>query len=57
MPWALLALMSLPLAVHPAHVVRSGATGRDLVPALAGTGMLLLGYAVSLSLGLVLSAT
>jgi hypothetical protein len=29
-------------------------TGRALVPALSGTGALLLGYAVTLSLGLVL---
>ena len=55
-PWALLALLSLPLAIRPARTVRSGAVGRDLVPVLAGTGLLLLGYAVSLSLGLVLSA-
>ncbi len=55
-PWALLALLSLPLAVRPTRVVRGGATGRDLVPVLAGTGLLLLGYAVSLSLGLVVGA-
>jgi len=36
--------------------VRGGALGRDLVPVLAGTGKLLLVYAVLLSLGLVLAA-
>ena len=53
---ALLALVSLPLAISPARIVRGGATGRDLIPALAGTGLLLLGYAVALSLGFVLAA-
>ena len=56
-PWALLALVSAPLAVPPAQLVRGGATGRDLVPVLAGTGLLLLGYAVSLSAGLVVQAS
>jgi len=53
-PWALLAFLSLPLAVAPTRIVRSRALGRDLVPVLAGTGLLLLGYAVALSLGLVI---
>ena len=53
LPWALLGLLAIPLAVRPVRIVRSGATGRDLVPVLAGTGKLLLGYAVALSLGLV----
>ena len=35
-----------PLAIRPARLVRGGAAGRDLIPALAGTGLLLLGYAV-----------
>ncbi len=55
-PWALVALASLPLAVRPVRVVRSGAVGRDLVPVLAGTGRLLLAYAVTLGLGLVVQA-
>jgi len=54
LPWALTGLLALPLAVRPVRVVRSGAIGRDLVPVLAGTGKLLLGYAVALSLGLVI---
>jgi 1,4-dihydroxy-2-naphthoate octaprenyltransferase len=54
--WALLALLALPLAARPARIVRGGALGRDLVPVLAGTGKLLLAYAVLLSLGLVIAA-
>jgi 1,4-dihydroxy-2-naphthoate octaprenyltransferase len=56
LPWALLGLLAIPLAVRPVRVVRSGAAGRDLVPVLAGTGKLLLGYAVALSIGLVVQA-
>jgi 1,4-dihydroxy-2-naphthoate octaprenyltransferase len=52
---ALLALAAIPLALSPLRIVRSGSNGRDLIPALAGTGKLLLAYAVLLSLGLVLS--
>ncbi|MBI1378931.1 MAG: 1,4-dihydroxy-2-naphthoate polyprenyltransferase [Frankiales bacterium] len=55
-PWALLSLVAAPLAVAPAQVVRSGAVGRELVPVLAGTGLLLLGFAVALSAGLVVQA-
>jgi 1,4-dihydroxy-2-naphthoate octaprenyltransferase len=56
MPWALLGLAALPLAVAPVRAVRGGAVGRDLIPVLAGTGRLLLGYAVALGAGLVLAA-
>ncbi len=52
-PWTLLALLALPLAARPARTVQAGALGRDLVPVLAGTGRLLLVYAVLLSAGLV----
>ena len=55
-PGALAGLLELPLAIRPVRVVRSGAVGRDLVPVLAGTGLLLLGYAVALGLGLVVQA-
>ena len=54
-PAALLALGAIPLALKPLRIVRSGSNGRDLIPALAGTGKLLLAYATLLSLGLVLS--
>ena len=53
--WALLAFVSLPLAIKPTRIVRSGAIGRDLIPVLAGTGLLLLGYALALSAGFVMS--
>ena len=53
--WAMLGLLALPLAARPVRVVRSGAVGRDLIPVLAGTGTLLLGYAVALSAGLVIA--
>jgi 1,4-dihydroxy-2-naphthoate octaprenyltransferase len=51
---ALLALVALAAAASPIRIVRSGSTGRDLIPALAGTGKLLLLYAVLLSAGLVI---
>jgi 1,4-dihydroxy-2-naphthoate octaprenyltransferase len=55
-PWALVALLAVPAALGPVRVVRGGALGRDLVPVLAGTGRLLLVYAVLLSVGLVVDA-
>jgi 1,4-dihydroxy-2-naphthoate octaprenyltransferase len=55
-PKALVSLVALPLAIRPTRLVRSGALGRDLIPALAGTGLLLLGYAVALSIGIAISA-
>ena len=54
-PWALLALAAFALAVLPVKAVASGATGRDLVPALAGTGIFELAYAVLLAVGVWLS--
>jgi 1,4-dihydroxy-2-naphthoate octaprenyltransferase len=53
-PWSLLALASAGLALGPLRAVRSGATGPALIPVLAGTGKLQLGYAVLLALGLAL---
>lgn len=56
-PWgALLALLAVPLAVPVVRAVRSGATGRDLVPVLVGTGRLTLAYGVALTAGLLLDA-
>ena len=55
-PWALITLATLGLAIAPMRVIRSGAVGRDLIAALAGTGRLLLGYGVLLSLGLWVAA-
>ncbi|RKS69174.1 1,4-dihydroxy-2-naphthoate octaprenyltransferase [Motilibacter peucedani] len=54
-PWALLGLVALVLAAAPLRTVLGGARGRDLIPALAGTGRLQLAYGVFLGLGLALS--
>ena len=53
---ALLAALSAPLALRPLRVVASEAVGARLLPALADTGRLQLGYGVLLAAGLVLSA-
>ncbi|WP_151525688.1 1,4-dihydroxy-2-naphthoate polyprenyltransferase [Serinicoccus kebangsaanensis] len=54
-PFALLGLLAAPLAWRPLRLVTSDAYGPALLPALVQTGILQLGYAVALSLGLVLS--
>jgi 1,4-dihydroxy-2-naphthoate octaprenyltransferase len=54
-PSALLALLAAPLAIQPLKIVRGENYGRDLLPALARTGILQLGYAVALSVGLALA--
>ena len=54
-PWALLALGAAPLAAGPLRRVLGGASGRDLVPVLAGTGLLQLAYGVLLAAGLALA--
>ncbi len=51
-PFALLPLLTVPLAVAAVRVVRAGATGRDLVPVLGRTGQLELAYALLLAVGL-----
>lgn len=50
--WVLLALLAFGLAVGPARRIWSRATGRDLVPVLAGTGLFELAYAVLFAIGL-----
>lgn len=52
--WPLLAFASIPWAIKPWRIVMGGATGRDLIPALASTGSLVVAYALTLSLGLVI---
>jgi 1,4-dihydroxy-2-naphthoate octaprenyltransferase len=52
-PWALLSLVSLPLAWPPLKLVL-GAEGAALGPALGGTARLQLVFAALLSLGLLL---
>jgi 1,4-dihydroxy-2-naphthoate octaprenyltransferase len=54
-PLALLALPAFGLAWRPLQVVRSGATGRDLVAVLAATGLFEVAYAVLLAAGLALA--
>lgn len=53
-PWALLALLAIPLARQVLKTVFSGAKGRDLIPVLAGTGKVQMAYGLLLSFGLVL---
>ena len=55
-PWVLLGLLSLPLAWRAVRVVTSGASGRDLVPVLLSTGLFEVAYAVTVAVGLALSA-
>lgn len=55
-PWALLAVLAVPLAAGPVARVRAGVAGRELVPVLAGTGRLQLVYGVLLGAGLALGA-
>jgi 1,4-dihydroxy-2-naphthoate polyprenyltransferase len=54
-PWALVALAAFPLAVRAARPVLAGATGRDLIPVLQGTGRTELVFAIGLLVGLALS--
>ena len=52
--WLLIVLIALGLAIGPVRLVRGGATGPALVPALKGTGLLVLGYGLALAAGLCL---
>ena len=45
-PWALLAFVAAAIAIRPVQAVRSGATGRALVPALIDTGRLELAFGI-----------
>lgn len=53
-PWVLLGLLSVPWAVGTAAIIRGGAVGRDLIPALVRTGTLVIAYSALLSLGLII---
>jgi 1,4-dihydroxy-2-naphthoate octaprenyltransferase len=53
--YGLVALAAIVVAIKPTKIVRSGAAGRDLIPVLAGTGRLLLVFAILLSIGLAVS--
>jgi 1,4-dihydroxy-2-naphthoate octaprenyltransferase len=54
-PTALVGLLAIPLAIRPVRAVLGETYGRDLIPALVQTGVLQLGYAVALTVGLVLA--
>ena len=54
-PWALLTLITLPVALRLIRGVLGGALGRELIPFLAKTGQLQLLFALTFSLSLVLS--
>ncbi|MEV8374276.1 1,4-dihydroxy-2-naphthoate polyprenyltransferase [Kribbella sp. NPDC056861] len=53
-PWALLALLALPLAAKSVKIVVSDAVGPALIPVLQGTGLTELVYAIGLTAGLFL---
>ena len=54
-PWVLLAALAAPLALRPLRAVASEAVGARLLPALAETGRLQLGYGFLLAAGLAVS--
>jgi 1,4-dihydroxy-2-naphthoate octaprenyltransferase len=45
-PWTLLAFVTVAIAIRPVQTIRSGATGRALVPVLIDTGRLELAFGV-----------
>jgi 1,4-dihydroxy-2-naphthoate octaprenyltransferase len=53
-PWALIALLALPLIVSPVRRVASGASGRPLVDVLVATGRIHLVYGLLLAIGIAL---
>jgi 1,4-dihydroxy-2-naphthoate octaprenyltransferase len=53
-PWALITLVTVPVALGISHAVLKGASGRDLIPLLAKTGQLQLLFALTFALGLAL---
>jgi 1,4-dihydroxy-2-naphthoate octaprenyltransferase len=55
-PWALLTLISLPLAVRAALPVLRGGKGPALIPALAQTGLAMLVWSIGDAVGLFLGA-
>ncbi|HWG73614.1 MAG TPA: 1,4-dihydroxy-2-naphthoate polyprenyltransferase [Acidimicrobiales bacterium] len=53
-PWALLALVALPLAVPPARRVRHRESGRGLIEVLGATGRLQIAFGALLTVGIAL---
>ena len=54
-PFVLLALLALAVLWKPLQALRAGATGRDLVPVLAATGLFEIAYAALFAVGMALS--
>jgi 1,4-dihydroxy-2-naphthoate polyprenyltransferase len=53
-PWALVALVAVPLAIPPARTVLAGETGRGLIAVLQATGRLQLVFGFLLAAGIAL---
>lgn len=51
-PWLLITLIAFGFAVAPLRVIYSGAVGPSLIPALKGTGILVLAYGLVVGTGL-----
>jgi len=51
-PWALLALLAAPLSIGLGRIVLGGASGRELIAVLAGTGRLHLAFGALFTVGL-----
>ena len=56
-PWVLLGLLALPIAARGVRVVRSGATGRALIPVLASTGLYEVAWALLVLVGVAVAPT
>jgi 1,4-dihydroxy-2-naphthoate octaprenyltransferase len=54
-PWCAVGFLALPLAVRAGRPVRSGLTGRELIPVLRDTGMAMLVWAVLLTTALIVA--
>ena len=54
-PFVLLAVLALAVLWKPLQALRAGATGRDLVPVLAATGLFEIAYAALFAVGMALS--
>ncbi len=54
-PWAVLVVLSAPLAAGPCRTVLRGAVGRDLIPVLGATGRLEVVFGLAATVGLALS--
>ena len=55
-PWALLALLAVPMAFKPMRSVVQGAEGQALIPVLGATGRLEMIYGLLLVVGLAMGS-